>query len=105
LTTSANFIKQTVFFQGYMAGDTNNSFDVLLVRFEFNRIAAFPSRGFLTDKVLFANSSPTYDTNSHSIRIFAFSGTFVAFHPFPSKSGNPVFIQKSYPNISRVEIS
>jgi hypothetical protein len=63
-----------------VAGYTDNSFYTFLVGLELNWIVAFPYRGFLMDKVLFANPSPTYDTNSHSIRIFALKGTLVAFH-------------------------
>jgi hypothetical protein len=93
LTTSTNFIKQTVLFQSFMAGNTDNSFDVFLVRLKFYRIVTFPYRGFLMDKVLFANSSPAYDTNSHGVRIFALSGTFIAFHCFTSRSENLVLIR------------
>jgi hypothetical protein len=101
LTTSTNFVKQTVLFQRFVAGNTNNSFDVLLVRLKFNGVASFPYRCFFVDKVLFANPSPTYDTNSHSIRIFAHPGTFITFHRFPSRSDNPVFI-RFYPNFLRL---
>jgi hypothetical protein len=87
-----------------MAGDTDDPFNVFLVRLKFDRIVAFPRRCFLMDKVFFANSSSTYDTNSHSIRIFALSGTFVTLHYFPSKSGNPV-LSEFYPHIFRSEIS
>jgi hypothetical protein len=76
-----------------MAGNTDNSFDVFPVRLKFNRIVAFPRRSFLVNKVLFANPSPTYNTNPHSIRVFALSGTFITLHHFPSESGNPVFIR------------
>jgi hypothetical protein len=81
-----------------MAGNTDNPLYMFLVRLKLNRIIAFPYRGFLMDKVLFANSSPAYDTNSHSVCIFAFSGTFITFHYFPSKSEKSCFI-RIYSNI------
>jgi hypothetical protein len=101
LTTSTYLVKQTVLFQSFVAGDTDNSFDVFLVRLKLNRIVAFPYRGFLMYKVLFANPSPAHDTNSHSIRIYALPGAFITFHLFPSKSDNPVFI-RYYPNVLRL---
>jgi hypothetical protein len=84
-----------------MAGDTDNSLDVFLVWLKLNRIVAFPYRGFLMYKVLFANPSPAHDTNSHSIRIFALQGAFITFHHFPSRSDNPVYI-RFYPNFLRL---
>jgi hypothetical protein len=85
LTTSTYLVKQAVLFQRFVAGDTDNSFDVFLVWFELDRVVTFPYRGFLMDQVFFADSSPTYDTNSHSIRIFALSGAFITFHLFSSR--------------------
>jgi hypothetical protein len=84
LTTSTNLIKQAVLLQGFMAGEADNSFDMLKIRFELDRIISFPYRGFFTDKVLFANSSPANNTNSNGVRIFAFSGAFIAFHKLSS---------------------
>jgi hypothetical protein len=69
-----------------MAGEADDSFDVLKVGFELYRIVPFPDRGFFMDKVLFANSSPTYNTNSNGVRVFAFSGAFIAFHKLSSRS-------------------
>jgi hypothetical protein len=82
LTTSTNLIKQTVLLQGPMAGETDNSFYMLKVGFELDRIVSFPDRGFFMDKMCFTNSSSTYDTNSNSVRIFAFYGAFITFHRF-----------------------
>jgi len=93
LTTSTNLIKQAIILQGFMAGKTDNSFNMFPVRLKFNRIVAFPRRSFLVDKVLFANPSPTHNTNPNSVRIFTFYGAFITFHRFSSKSGNPVFIR------------
>jgi hypothetical protein len=80
LATSTNLIKQAVILQGIMAGKADNSFDMLYVGLKLDWIVSFPDRGFFTDKVFFANSSPTYNTNPNSVRIFTFSGAFIAFH-------------------------
>jgi hypothetical protein len=93
LATSTNLIKRAVILQGDMTGKADNSFDMLKIWLQLDRIAPFPYRGFLMDKVLFANPSSTYNTNPNSVRIFAFSGAFVAFHRFSSKSEKLYFLQ------------
>jgi hypothetical protein len=77
-----------------MAGEADNSFDVLNVGFELDRIVSFPDRDFLMDKMLFANSTPTYNTDSNSVRIFTFSGAFIAFHKHSSGQKKRFFIRK-----------
>jgi hypothetical protein len=86
LTTSTNLIKQAVLLQSFMAGEADNSFDVFKVGFELDRIISFPYRGFLPNKMLAANPSPTCYTNPNGVRIFTFSRAFIAFHRFPPKS-------------------
>jgi hypothetical protein len=85
MTTSTNFIKRTVIFQGFMAGQADNPFDMFDIGFQLDRIVSFPGRSFLMNEVIFANPSPTNNTNCDSISIFAFSGTFITFHSSPSK--------------------
>jgi hypothetical protein len=79
-----------------MARYTDNSFDMLKVGLQLDRIISFPYRNFLMYKVFLTYSSPTYYTNPNSIRIFAFSGAFVTFHIFSSIS-EELFLS---PNIS-----
>src|SRR5512145_1330326 len=85
MTTSTNFIKQTVLFQGFMAGHADNPFDMFYIRFQLDRIVPFPGRSFLMNEVIFANPAPTNNTDCNSISLFAFSGTFITFHYSPSK--------------------
>ena len=84
LATSANLIKQAVLLQGFMAGKADNSFYMFKVGLQLYRVVPLPDRGFLMDKMIFANPSPTYNTNSNSIRIFAFYGALITFHRFSS---------------------
>jgi hypothetical protein len=90
--TSTYLIKQAILFQGFMAGNADNSFYVFNVRFQLNRIFPFPGRSFFMNEVFFANPFPTYNTNSNSICTFAFSGAFIAFHCFISSGKYKIFI-------------